>query len=132
MRNKPCCIHDNGTNKSSFLYVADAAKAFILLLHQGVIRERYNIGTDFEITNLNVAEGLIKIMNKYSKLIEYIQDRKFNDSRYQINISKISKLGWKPEVDWQTGLKYTLDWYMKNKSQWQSIETVLVAHPKGN
>lgn len=130
MRNEPCCIHGDGSNRRSFLYVTDVAKAFILLLHRGIIGETYNIGTDFEITNLDVARDLIKLMNKNEKLIEYVEDRKFNDSRYQINTDKLDKLGWKPEVDWQTGLKHTINWYIENKNNWPSIEHVLVAHPK--
>lgn len=132
MRDKPCCIHGNGKNTRSFLYVTDVAKAFIRLLHYGVVGEVYNIGTEFEISNLDVAQQLIKLIGKSNseKSIEYVEDRKFNDKRYHINVEKLAKLGWKPEIDWETGLKLTIDWYRENTEHWVNVENVLAAHPQ--
>ena len=45
----------------------------------------------------------------YNDYIEYIDDRKFNDFRYLINSAKLEKLGWKPKINFEEGLKRTIE-----------------------
>lgn len=134
LRGRKCCIHGDGTNTRSFLYVADVADAFITLLHKGKVGEIYNIGTEFEVSNLEVAKTLITMMGVASQkdedLIEFVEDRKFNDQRYHIDSTKLLELGWKPVVEWSDGLKQTIDWYKHNQSHWDTVDEVLSAHPK--
>ena len=47
------------------------------------------------------------MFNKLPESIEYFADRLFNDCRYHIDASKLYSLGWKPKVDFDTGLKKT-------------------------
>lgn len=42
-----------------FIYVEDVAKAFLKILHKGVVGEVYNIGCEEECTNLEIAEKLV-------------------------------------------------------------------------
>jgi UDP-glucose 4,6-dehydratase len=127
---RKCCIHGDGSNTRSFLYVTDVAHAFIILLHNGVNGEVYNIGTEFEISNLEVAQQLIHLMDKSEDLLEYVEDRKFNDQRYHISSDKLERLGWRPSVEWSDGLKSTIEWYRNNRSHWSAIDSVLNPHPK--
>ena len=51
----------------------------------------------------------------YLKQISFVKDRLGHDRRYAINSSKIqNKLGWKPSVDFDEGLRMTVNWYLKN------------------
>lgn len=138
-KNKPCCIHGNGNNKRSFIYVDDTVTAFDTILHKGSIGQIYNIGVTIEHSNLEVAKDLIKIFglqDKESEYITYVENRLFNDFRYGMNSDKLRKLGWKQEVDWEEGLKKTVDWYMNNvlkeqdKPWWDGYESALVPHPR--
>ncbi|KAI9145583.1 hypothetical protein BKA69DRAFT_1048465 [Paraphysoderma sedebokerense] len=56
---KKCYIHGNGSNSRKYLYVSDVCDALDIILHQGEIGQVYNIGTDYEITNLQLAKYLI-------------------------------------------------------------------------
>ena len=68
----------------------------------------YNIGTDFEISNLDVAKLLLKHFKKDEKThIQFVENRPFNDCRYKINSDKLLALGWKPVVTWEEGIKRT-------------------------
>ena len=50
----------------------------------------------------------------YSELIQFVQDRPGHDFRYAIDATKIaSKLGWKAEETFETGIKKTIEWYIK-------------------
>ena len=54
----------------------------------------------------------------HAQLIEYVQDRPGHDWRYAMNIKKIrTELGWFPKHDLESGLRKTIEWYLK-KSNW--------------
>jgi len=133
LRNRAVTIHGDGSNTRNFLYVEDVAKAFDVILHKGEIGRIYNIGGNNEISNMQVAKDLISILGKSDQeeeLISFVPDRNFNDLRYTINSSKLHELGWKEEMDWKTGLKATVDWYVKYTHRYGNIEEALVAHPR--
>ena len=51
-----------------------------------------------------------------------VADRPGHDKRYAIDSSKIkTSLGWKPEESFESGLRKTVQWYLDNKSWWESI-----------
>jgi dTDP-glucose 4,6-dehydratase len=137
-KGKPCCIHGNGNNKRSFIYVQDTVNAFDIILHKGHIGQIYNIGTSEEQSNLQVAQNLIKIFglqDKEKDYITYVENRLFNDFRYGMSSDKLRNLGWKQEVGWEEGLKKTVDWYLNNvvngkKVWWEGYESALVPHPR--
>jgi dTDP-glucose 4,6-dehydratase len=108
-----------------WLYVEDHCKALDLILHKGKVGETYFIGGLTEdIPNIEVVRKILKIMGKDESYIEYVKDRPGHDRRYAIDWSKINrKLGWKPEVDFDTGLKLTVDWYLKNQDWWKKIKS---------
>jgi len=130
-------LHGDGQNKRSFLYVMDVAKAFDLILHRGTTGETYNIGTDNELKNVEVAEALIKAFGKEdqkSKIMTFVPDRAFNDVRYFIDSGKLHKLGWSPETTFEDGLKTTIKWYYEHADHWgkESMQRALRAHPVFN
>ena len=70
----------------------------------------YNIGTDTELSNLEVARRLLTsfgLQAREAELILYVEDRKFNDYRYFIDSAKLHSLGWRPRVSFEDGLKRT-------------------------
>jgi len=133
-RGMPCCMHGDGGQKRCYVFVDDAVKAFDMILHQGVIGEVYNIGTDDQFTNLEVANSLIDLFgyaDQREKYIEFVQDRPFNDLRYLIDSTKLKALGWKPTVSFCDGLKITLKWLLENKDKvWKNVDACLKPHPE--
>jgi len=128
---KQCFIHGDGSNQRNFLYVSDVANAFDTITHSGAIGNVYNIGTDFEISVLEVAKQLINLFNLNEKdHLLFVENRPFNDCRYKINTDKLKLLGWKPTVSWDDGLKKTIEWYSQNTGNWPNIAPALVAHPR--
>ncbi len=57
LRNKKCCVHDDGSSERDFLYATDVANAFDLLLHKGLPGQFYNIGASKGITILEVTRS---------------------------------------------------------------------------
>ena len=121
LKGEKCTIHGEGTTERSFLYVDDVTKAFELILFKGKIGEIYNIGTNFEYSVMEIARRLITAIHKtelskpkeIEKYIEFVEDRKYNDKRYNISFNKLLSLGWKQEVFIEEGLRKTMDYYQK-------------------
>ena len=125
----PCPIHGKGLEKRSFIYVDDVVNAFDVILHYGKI---YNIGTNEEISNIDVAKKLLELYGFGEDKLYYVENRCFNDLRYTLNTSKLNNLGWKVNVDFDEGLKRTIEWVKLNENHWENIDEAIVPHPRLN
>lgn len=105
-------IHGKGDQRRNFIHTEDIARAVDIVIEKGNLGEVYNIGTEDEFSVLEIAEILIREIKgddvDPSLFIEYVSDRPLNDSRYHVNIDKITNLGWKKECDFMTKLKLLL------------------------
>jgi dTDP-glucose 4,6-dehydratase len=119
---KPLPIYGKGDNVRDWLYVDDHARALRLVLERGKLGETYNIGGWNEKTNLEVVHSICTILDDlhpqgapHTKLITYVADRPGHDKRYAIDANKIAKgLGWKPQENFESGLRKTVEWYLAN------------------
>lgn len=108
-------IHGNGQNVREWIYVDDHCSAIMHLINKNKINDVYNIGSDYELSNLEVVDKICQIMGKGKELISYVKDRPGHDFRYSVDSSKLRKLGWKPQYDFDTGLEKCVKWYIDNK-----------------
>jgi UDP-glucose 4,6-dehydratase len=133
MRGRPVTLHGTGSNKRNFLYVEDVARAFEVILFKGINGMVYNIGGTNEKENIDVARQLIALSGykgRENEMMQFVEDRFFNDLRYFINSDKLIELGWKEEVSWEEGLKKTYEFYKNFGHRYGNIEDALVAHPR--
>lgn len=122
-------IYGKGDNIRDWLYVDDHARGIILAFERGVVGESYCIGGHNERTNLEVVETICRILDllqpkssgvSYKEQITYVTDRAGHDYRYAMDPHKIhTELGWKPEENFETGIKKTVQWYLDN-TEWVS------------
>ena len=127
LEGKPLPVYGKGDNVRDWLYVDDHALALYLVLERGQVGATYNIGGHNEKTNLEVVQTLCTTLDEllptsshkpHNQLIHFVTDRPGHDLRYAIDASKIQKtLGWKPIETFDTGLRKTVQWYLKN-SHW--------------
>jgi UDP-glucose 4,6-dehydratase len=112
---KKMTLHGDGSNLRTFLHVDDVVSAFDILLHKGRVNSVYNIAGTTEISNRDLADRIAGLMGKVPEdVIEYAEDRPFNDTRYFVNSEAMEALGWKETVDFDRGLKDTIEWIKKN------------------
>ena len=115
-------IYGNGLAVRDYLYVTDHCAAIDLIIHKGKSGETYCVGGDSEKNGLEVADAILKASDKPESLKTFVEDRRGHDMRYAIDHTKISKeLGWQPTVNFEEGIKKTVDWYQKNESWWKRI-----------
>ena len=117
-------IYGDGKNIRDWLYVDDHCDAIELIFNNGNCGETYNIGGNYEISNIDLANTIIKIFDEIklnnsgtsNKLIEFVSDRPGHDFRYAIDFSKIKKqLGWTPKTNFDKGIRETINWYISKK-----------------
>ncbi len=123
MKNKYLPLYGNGKNSREWIYVDDHCEGLLSIFKKGKIGESYNIGTNKNITNLNLTKLLLKIIkNKKFKIgkkvkIKFVKDRPGHDFRYALNSRKIRKeIKWRPKKNFQRGLEETFDWYLNNNN----------------
>jgi dTDP-glucose 4,6-dehydratase len=123
-------VYGDGDFTRDWLYVEDHARAIDTIYHKGKLGETYNIGGFNEWKNIDLIKLLCKQMDTALgntdgtslKLVEYVKDRPGHDKRYAIDASKIKdKLGWSPSLQFEEGLKKTIDWYLNNQDWLDSI-----------
>lgn len=129
---KPLPIYGKGENVRDWLYVVDHAKAIDLVFHKGKNGTTYNVGGFNEWKNIDLVKLLCKVMDEKlgrsigtsEKLITYVTDRAGHDLRYAVDASKIkNELDWKPSLQFEEGIRKTVDWYLMNKTWLENIQT---------
>lgn len=118
-------VYGRGDQVRDWLHVSDHCSAIDLILHKGEIGETYGVGGNNQPSNLEIVQKLITLLGKDEKdVIEYVQDRKGHDFRYDINYTKIKgDLGWEPSVTLDEGLAETVAWYKDNEKWWKDVKS---------
>ena len=137
MNNKPLPIYGKGKNSREWMHVQDHCEALLTVFLKGKLGENYNIGSGINLTNIDIAKTLLKILkiktnlNSKSK-IKFVKDRPGHDFRYALNNKKImKKLGWKTKISLTEGLAQTFDWYYNNKTFFKSVSKKLYTNRLG-
>jgi dTDP-glucose 4,6-dehydratase len=141
---KPLPVYGDGLQVRDWLHVEDHCTAIELALKRGRPGELYNIGGSSETTNIHIVRELCRLMDERfgervelrtafpaapaanaqqaAGLITHVRDRLGHDRRYAIDFRKAAKdLGYAPARDLATGLRATLDWYLRNTAWWQPL-----------
>jgi len=119
----PLPLYNDGSAVRDFIYVEDHCRAIDLVLHEAPAGNVYNVGTGGETSGLQVAEAVLDIMGKPRSLIEFVADRPGHDYRYAVDISKITALGWEPQVTFPEGLERTVRWYEEHPEWWRPLKS---------
>ena len=110
-------VYGRGLNKREWLHVSDCVEAVFLILEKGKIGSIYNVGSNYETKNIDLAKKILKALGKKPSLIQFVKDRPGHDFRYALNFARISRLGWQPTVDIEKGILETVLWYSR-KINW--------------
>ena len=126
-------IYGDGQNIRDWLYVADHCSALRAILERGKVGETYNIGSNTELANVDVAQQVCEILDRtqplssgvaHSSLIEFVADRPGHDRRYAVDASKIeNELGWQPQETFASGLEKTVRWYLDNSAWVKNVSS---------
>ncbi|MBP9802371.1 dTDP-glucose 4,6-dehydratase [Patescibacteria group bacterium] len=122
MRGQKVPVYGQGLNIRDWIYVDDHNLGVEAILAKGKLGETYCLGGENELTNLEITKLILQAFDKTETEIEYVADRLGHDFRYAMDITKAKKeLNWQPQVDFETGLQKTIDWYKNNQAWWQKL-----------
>ncbi|KAA6463102.1 NAD-dependent epimerase/dehydratase family protein [Acidobacteria bacterium AB60] len=111
-------MKSDGSALRPFCYLADATIAFFLVLLQGKTGEAYNVGSDREISILELAETICDLFPNRGCRVErreripgdpYLPSKQ---SAGHFDLSKIRSLGWEPTIDIREGFRRTIESYI--------------------
>jgi len=120
---RPLPLYNDGSAVRDYVFVDDHCRAIDQVLHDAPVGNVYNIGTGVETSGLQVAEAVLAIMSKPKSLIEFVADRPGHDYRYALDISRITALGWEPQVELGEGLERTVRWYVDHPDWWRPLKS---------
>ena len=114
-------VYGDGKQIRDWLHVEDNCRAILAALENGRIGSTYNIGAGEERTNLEVVEAICSTiaerrgveLAQLKERIRFVTDRPGHDRRYAIDTKMLrTELGWQPRIEFDHGLKQTVDWYL--------------------
>jgi GDP-L-fucose synthase len=109
-------VWGSGRPRREFLHADDLAKAIVLCLEKYDSDQIINIGTGSDITISKLAEKISKISG-FKGEIKWDSNREDGTPQKALDIEKITKLGWKPTITLEQGIKSTIEWYMQNEER---------------
>jgi nucleoside-diphosphate-sugar epimerase len=106
-------IQGSGAETRSFCFIDDLVAGVMIMREKGEHLGIYHVGTTEEVTIADLAKRVARAAGREIALVPG-PPAKGGTERRCPDISKLAKLGYKPHVPLDEGLKLTLDWYWKN------------------
>ena len=117
-------LYGGGGQIRDWIHVNDFCRSVDLALKKGVPGEVYNISAGNELSNREVAQRIVKLIDKPSVKLIDVPDRPGHDARYSLNSQKARvSLNWKPAYTFDEALSMTVKWYQDHESWWRKIAT---------
>jgi len=123
LRGEKPIIRSDGTPVRDFIYATDIVGGYLLLAEniEKAAGEAFNFGSAEPVSILDLATSIVRLMGSGEDLSpEILLKTKIAneiDSQYLASDKVKSRFGWKPEIDLDTGLRMTIDWYTNNWRQ---------------
>jgi dTDP-glucose 4,6-dehydratase len=116
-------LYASTQNRREWLHVDDHCSAIELVLERGREGETYNVGSGVERSIEEIADLVLELAGKPQSLKTIVPDRPGHDRRYLLDSSKLrNELGWQPAIDFESGLRATVEWYAANRQWWQPLK----------
>lgn len=122
LEGKKVPLYGDGKNVRDWLYVDDHCRGILTVLEKGQPGEVYNIGSEEELTNIELTQIILREMGFGEEMIERVKDRAGHDRRYALNSRKMQDLGWRAEVSFAEGIKKTIEWFRNNEKWWKPLK----------
>ena len=120
---EPLRVHGQGVAQRDWIYVMDTCDAIDRMAHaphDTVVGEVFNIGTNVSLSVAEVAQSVVRRMEKPESLITYVGERPGQVFRHTADATKAKQLlGWQPTLTFDEGLASTIEWYRTQRHVWE-------------
>jgi len=108
-------VWGTGSASREYLFVDDAAEAIVRATESHVGTEPINLGADREVTVKETVETIARLVGFEGEL-RWDSSKPDGQPRRGVDGSRARKLlSWEPEVDFESGLRETIAWYLANR-----------------
>jgi dTDP-glucose 4,6-dehydratase len=119
---RPLPMYASTANLREWLHVRDHCRAIELTLERGKAGETYNVGSGVEASIEQIADRVLELTGKPESLKTIVPDRPGHDRRYLLDSTKIrNELGWRQEIEFEEGMRETVEWYAANRGWWEPL-----------
>lgn len=112
---RPLPVYGRGEQRREWLYVRDFVRAIAVVMDRGEPELAYNIGGGHELSNLELAREICRLVGAPEGLVAFVADRPGHDFRYGVAWDRLAALGWAPETTFEEGLARTIGWYREHR-----------------
>jgi dTDP-glucose 4,6-dehydratase len=116
-------LYGDGRQVRDWIHARDHAAGIETILRLGTPGEIYNVGGGNERENIAVARIILDELDAPAELLQHVTDRQGHDRRYALDSSKLRALGWRPEIDFEEGLRATITWYREQRAWWEPLKS---------
>jgi GDP-L-fucose synthase len=110
------CFGD-GSPTREFLFSDDLADGLVFLMNNYGDPEIINIGPEREVSIKELSEIVSNLVGYTGELV-WDTSKPNGTPRRALDTSKMDSLGWKAKTSLEDGLKITIDWFLKNRSNY--------------
>jgi GDP-L-fucose synthase len=116
-------VWGDGSAIRDFIHAKDVARGMIFVV-ENKITEPLNLGSGDEISIKRIAETIATAANIP---IEWDTTKPTGDARRVFDMSRADKLGFKPQISIEEGIKNTIEWYLENQEAANTSKDVFKA-----
>ncbi len=117
-------VYGDGMQIRDWLYVEDHARGIMHVLEHGELGNVYNVGGGNPRTNMEITQLLVDGCNRSMDAhVRHVADRPGHDRRYAVDTTKARALGWAPRMNFDEGLRATIEWYRANEAWWRPLKS---------
>lgn len=116
-------LYGDGRQRRDWLAVEDHCAGIEYAFFHGEPGTVYNVGGGNERENMVIAERILSYLGKPKSLLRFVADRPGHDRRYAVDCGRLQRLGWRPVVPFEEGLRTTVRWYQEHESWWRPIKS---------
>jgi GDP-L-fucose synthase len=110
-------VWGTGSASREYLYVDDAADAIVRAGEVDTTAEPINLGADREVTIRETVETVARLVG-FDGELRWDASKPDGQPRRAVDGSRAAdRLGWTPEMDFEQGLRNTIDWYLANRAE---------------
>jgi GDP-L-fucose synthase len=104
-----------------FLHVDDLSDAVVFALENQFQHNLYNVGTGKDLTIMELAELIQKVVGHKGKII-WDKSKPDGTPRKLMDVSKMTSAGWKAKIGLEEGIQLTYKWFLENHDSLKEIK----------
>lgn len=109
LEKKPLRVHGSGKQKRNFVHIDDVVSLLKAVIRPEVKGEKFNVGSFENVSIAELAQLVKRICGNEVKIVHAAPRDDTPERTFDVSIEKLRKLGWKPEVTLEEGIRRTYD-----------------------